>query len=260
MFPRIKKSEIKGKHYEYLVVSESVYRKGKTSTTKDIAKLGNINKFTTIDIESLIDGLIKIFKLEKYSLTDEVKIVESLEYGNIVFWQKLWNKFGLSDIIKKGVKRKDNRIQLEVEKYIEMMVVNRCINPNSKLGVTRWLSETCYKEMKGYSHLKTDVTYFYRSMDQLLKIKDEIEFALFEKLRNLFSVNVKLTFYDITSTFFYTENCAIGKNGWSRDQRPDKKQIVIGVVTSYEGYPVKQFSVLFQNIREPLSDEFVFSY
>ena len=177
MFPRIKKSGAKGKNYDYLVISESVYRKGKTSTTKDIAKLGNINKFTTIDIESLIDGLIKIFKLEKYSLSDEVKMIESLEYGNIVFWQKLWNKFGLSEIIGKEVKKKDKRIQLEVEKYVQMMVVNRCINPNSKLGVTRWLSETCYKEMKGYSHLNTDVTYFYRSMDHLLKIKDEVELA-----------------------------------------------------------------------------------
>ncbi len=241
MFPRIKKSGAKGKNYDYLVISESVYRKGKTSTTKDIAKLGNINKFTTIDIESLIDGLIKIFKLEKYSLSDEVKMIESLEYGNIVFWQKLWNKFGLSEIIGKEVKKKDKRIQLEVEKYVQMMVVNRCINPNSKLGVTRWFSETCYKEMKGYSHLNTDVTYFYRSMDHLLKIKDEVELALFEKLRNLFSVNVKLTFYDITSTFFYTDNCSLGKNGHSRDQRPDKEQIVIGVVTSYEGYPIKHF-------------------
>ena len=241
MFPRIKKSGAKGKNYDYLVISESVYRKGKTSTTKDIAKLGNINKFKTTDIESLIDGLIKIFKLEKYSLSDEVKMIESLEYGNIVFWQKLWNKFGLSEIIGKEVKKKDKRIQLEVEKYVQMMVVNRCINPNSKLGVTRWLSETCYKEMKGYSHLNTDVTYFYRSMDHLLKIKDEVELALFEKLRNLFSVNVKLTFYDITSTFFYTDNCSLGKNGHSRDQRPDKEQIVIGVVTSYEGYPIKHF-------------------
>jgi len=241
MFPRIKKSGAKGKNYDYLVISKSVYRKGKTSTTKDIAKLGNINKFKTRDIESLIDGLIKIFKLEKYSLSDEVKMIESLEYGNIVFWQKLWNKFGLSEIIGKEVKKKDKRIQLEVEKYVQMMVVNRCINPNSKLGVTRWLSETCYKEMKGYSHLNTDVTYFYRSMDHLLKIKDEVELALFEKLRNLFSVNVKLTFYDITSTFFYTDNCSLGKNGHSRDQRPDKEQIVIGVVTSYEGYPIKHF-------------------
>ena len=30
-------------------------------------------------------------------------------------------------------------------------------------------------------------------------------------------------------------------NGHSRDSRPDKKQIVIGVVTSYEGYPLKHY-------------------
>jgi len=52
---------------------------------------------------------------------------------------------------------------------------------------------------------------------------------------------VKLTFYDITSTFFYSDNCAISENGYSRDNRPDREQIVIGVVTSYEGYPIKHY-------------------
>jgi transposase len=144
-------------------------------------------------------------------------------------------------MIKGLVRMKDKKVKLEVEKYVETMVINRCVDPLSKLGVTRWIERTCYKEMKGYEDLPLDVTYFYRSMDQLLKIKDEIELAIFEKLRNLFSINVKLTFYDITSTFFYTENCSIGKNGHSRDNRPDREQIVIGVVTSYEGYPIKHY-------------------
>jgi len=75
----------------------------------------------------------------------------------------------------------------------------------------------------------------------LLAIKDELELALFEKMKTLFSVNVKLTFYDITSTFFYSTNCPISANGHSRDKRPDLEQIVVGVVTSYEGYPIKHF-------------------
>jgi len=78
-------------------------------------------------------------------------------------------------------------------------------------------------------------------MDYFLKIKDKLEFALYERLKTLFSINVKLTFYDITSSFFYTDNCPIGKNGLSRDNRPDKEQIVIGVVTSHEGYPIKHY-------------------
>jgi len=241
MFPRITKSTKDGKNYEYLVISESIRKKGKGSTTRNIANLGNIKNFSNKDISNLIDGFIKIFKLEDFCLSDDVEIFESLEHGSIIFWQKIWQELELSKTIKKLVRIKNKRVQLAVEKYLETMVVNRCSDPLSKLGVTRWIERTCYKEMKGYSDLPLDVTYFYRSMDHLLEIKDDFEFAIFEKLKNLFSINIKLTFYDITSTFFYSDNCPISANGYSRDSRPDKVQIVIGVVTSYEGYPIKHF-------------------
>jgi transposase len=241
MFPRIAKSTKNGRTYEYLVISESVREKGKGSTTRNIAKLGNIKRFSHQDIADLIDGFIKIFKLENYCLSEDVEMLESLEHGSIIFWQKIWDELDLSKIIKRQVKKKDKRVKLEVEKYVEMMVINRCVDPLSKLGVTRWIERTCYKEMKGYKDLPVDVTYFYRCMDHLLRIKDDLELAIFEKLRNLFSINVKLTFYDITSTFFYSDNCAISENGYSRDNRPDREQIVIGVVTSYEGYPIKHY-------------------
>ncbi len=241
MFPRISRSTKNGKKYEYLVVSESVHVKGKGSTTRNIANLGNIKKFSCHDIENLIDGFIRIFNLEKYCLSEDVEVVESLEHGSIIFWQKIWNELGLSKAIKSQVNKKDKRVSIEVEKYVEAMVINRCIDPLSKLGTTRWIERTCYKEMKGYRDLPLDVTYFYRSMDHLVKIKDDLEFAIFKKLRNLFSINVKLTFYDITSSFFYSDSCTISENGYSRDNRPERKQIVIGVVTSYEGYPIKHY-------------------
>ena len=194
--------------------------------------MGNVQKFPPKEVENLIDGLIRLFQIEKYSLSEQVEIIESLEHGSIIFWQKLWNKLGLSGAIKKLSGSKNGRVKIDVEKYVEMMVVNRCVDPLSKLGATRWVERTCYKAMKGYSDLDFDVEYFYRSMDYLLAIKDELELYLYEKLKTLFSINVKLTFYDITSTFFHTENCSIGRKGHSRDLRPDKEQIVIGVVTS----------------------------
>jgi transposase len=241
MFPRISRSTKNGRTYEYLVISESVHVKGKGSTTRNIANLGNIRRFSCQDIANLIDGFIRIFKLENYCLSEDVEILESLEHGSIIFWQNIWDELGLSKVIKREVRRKDKRVKLEVEKYVEMMVINRCVDPLSKLGTTRWIERTCYKEMKGYRDIPLDVTYFYRSMDHLLKIKDDLELAIFEKLKNLFSINVKLTFYDITSTFFYSEACSISENGYSRDNRPERKQIVIGVVTSYEGYPIKHY-------------------
>jgi len=241
MFPRISKIKNKSGTYEYLVISESIRVKGKGSTTRNIANLGNIKRFSNKDVDSLIDGLIKIFKVEKYALSDDVEIVESLEHGSIILWRKLWDKMGLAQMVRSQLRRKKNKVEIEAEKYIEMMVINRCVDPLSKLGTTRWIERTCYKAMKGYNGLPLDVEYFYRSMDYLLAIKDELEFALFEKMKTLFSINVKLTFYDITSTFFYSTSCPISADGYSRDDRPDLEQIVIGVVTSYEGYPIKHF-------------------
>jgi len=241
MFLRIAKSNKKSGTYEYLVISESVYVKGKGSITKNVANLGNIKKFKSENVEGLIDDLIRLFNVEKYALSEQVENLDSLEHGSIIFWQKIWNKIGLSNTIKKMIGCKTNKIKIDVEKYIEIMVVNRCVDPLSKLGATRWVERTCYKVMRGYNELNTDVEYFYRSMDYLLSIKDDLEFALYERMNSLFSINVKLTFYDITSTFFYTNNCSIGKKGYSRDNRSDKEQIVIGVVTSFEGYPIKHY-------------------
>jgi hypothetical protein len=240
MFPRITNSTKKNKTYKYLVISESIRKNGQ-STTRDIASLGNVERFKNYDIEHIIDGLIKIFKLEKYALSDEVEMIESLEHGSIIFWQKFWNQLNFSKLIGRQMNLRRPKVQIDVDKYVEMMTVNRCIEPSSKFCMTRWIETTSYKEMKEYGHLNFDVNYFYRSMDHLLEMKDCLELAIFKELRNLFSVSVKLTFYDITSTFFYTDNCSLGQPGYSRDHRPEREQIVIGVVTSYEGYPIKHY-------------------
>ena len=241
MFPRIMTVRKPNKNYQYLVISESVRIKGKGSTTRNIANLGNIEKFQAGDIAGLIDGLIRLFELDQYALTEDIEIVESLEHGSILLWQKLWETLGLSEIIARQIRVQEKQVALEVGKYIELMVVNRCVDPLSKLGASRWVERTCYKAMKGYADLSLDVNNFYRSMDYLLRHKDAVELALFERLRNLFSVSVKLTFYDITSSYFFTDSCPLSERGYSRDSRPELAQIVIGVVTSFEGYPIKHY-------------------
>ena len=241
MFPRVKKSTSKSGSYGYLVISESVRDSNGRSTTRDVARLGNMACFDRASVRGLVDGLIRLFEIEEYGLSDQVEILESLEHGSIIFWRALWERLGLDRIVADAVRDAESRISIPVEKYVELMVLNRCINPLSKLATSRWMGTTCYAAMRGYADLSPQVEYFYRSMDYLLKGKESIEATIFEQLRNLFSVNVRLTFYDITSTFFYGDGCELAANGFSRDKRPDKLQIVIGVVTSYEGYPLKHF-------------------
>jgi hypothetical protein len=65
MFPRISKSTKNGKNYDYLVISESVHVKGKGSTTRNIATLGNIKRFGRQDVANLIDGSWQHYFLAK---------------------------------------------------------------------------------------------------------------------------------------------------------------------------------------------------
>ncbi len=241
MFPRIKTCNRKNNTYKYLILSKSIRKKGKGSTTVDIANLGNINKFQSSDIENIINGLIRIFSLESHCSTNNVQILSSLEYGAIIVCRKIFKTLDIDKTINKNLSKSNIRLKLDVAKYVEIMVINRCINPLSKLGVTRWIPTTCYSVMNEFKKLNLSPNYFYRSMDQLLKLKDEIELSIFKRLKNLFSVSAKLTFYDITSTYFHTDSCPISSKGYSRDHRPDKYQIIIGIVTSLEGYPIKHF-------------------
>jgi hypothetical protein len=53
------------------------------------------------------------------------------------FWQQLWNTMALSRIISQAMAQQAPHVALQVQKYIQIMVVNRCVDPLSKLGATR---------------------------------------------------------------------------------------------------------------------------
>ncbi len=72
----------------------------------------------------------------------------------------------------------------------------------------------------------------------LLNNLDYIEKDLYYKLRDLFTLKLNLIFYDTTSSYFEGEGPSIAKHGKSRDHRPDKHQIVIGLLAGDEGIPI----------------------
>jgi transposase len=79
---------------------------------------------------------------------------------------------------------------------------------------------------------------WYKTLDDLLAEKKRIEKEVYLELRNLFSLQPDLAFYDITSTYFEGAGPAeLGRFGYSRDGKPRNRQIVIGVVMM-EGWPI----------------------
>jgi transposase len=78
----------------------------------------------------------------------------------------------------------------------------------------------------------------YQILDQLFKAKDQIELALYRRLRDLFSFKPDLVLYDITSTYFEGAGPAdFAKHGYSRDAKPQNVQVIVGVVM-VAGWPI----------------------
>ncbi len=79
--------------------------------------------------------------------------------------------------------------------------------------------------------------HFYRAMNILGERKDKVEEGLFLRNKNLFT-RLNLVFFDTSSIHFEGIGGELGKKGYSKDKRPDKNQLVIGILLSEEGRPI----------------------
>ncbi len=87
---------------------------------------------------------------------------------------------------------------------------------------------------------KVDDNRLYRGLDELLPHKQALEVFLKERFGELFGIEYDLLLYDVTSTYFEGQAKAnpLAKRGYSRDHRPDCKQVCIGLVVTRCGLPL----------------------
>jgi transposase len=80
----------------------------------------------------------------------------------------------------------------------------------------------------------------YRALDRILPHKDAVERHIRLRLGELFDIDYDLLLYDVTSTYFegLAEGNALAQRGYSRDHRPDCKQVCIALVVTRDGLPL----------------------
>jgi hypothetical protein len=87
---------------------------------------------------------------------------------------------------------------------------------------------------------QVDDNRLYGSLDALLPHKPALEAFLKRRFGELFAIEYDLLLYDVTSTYFEGQANAnpLAKRGYSRDHRPDCKQVCIGLVVTRCGLPL----------------------
>lgn len=122
-----------------------------------------------------------------------------------------------------------------------VLVMARLCDPSSELH----LAEQGYESMAladllGVPAAKVNHYRLYRTLDRLLPHKEGLEKHLKQRLGELFQLEYDLLLYDVTSTYFEGEANANpqAQRGYSRDRRPDCKQVNIALVVTREGMPL----------------------
>jgi transposase len=233
MYIRVSTKRSQGKTYEYLQLCEA-YRDAKgRPCTRVLVNFGSLDKLDRKKIDTAINGLLQYASDPQISRLSDVEHGRVRDYGDMLALVHLWGRLRLTESIARHLK--ESKVEFDVARMVKVMVFNRISDPLSKLGIMRWLPTVYIPELKAE---EVDYHHLLRAMDYLISIKEEIEKDLYNELITLFCPDVDLVFYDLTSSYFEGEGPGLAAYGYSRDRRPDRKQIVLALVVTREGLPI----------------------
>lgn len=176
----------------------------------------------------------------------EAAIVNARRLGAVKVFERLWQETGCQGVVLDLLGSR--RFEFPVDQAIFLSVLHRLIAPGSERACERWRQDYA---IDGIEDL--DLQHLYRAMFWLGEeqaeqqgatafsprcTKDRIEEKLFARRRDLFS-HLELVFFDTTSICFEGEGGeSLGQRGFSKDHRPDLKQMLAGAVLDEYGWPI----------------------
>ena len=209
---------------------------------RTVATLGRLDQLSG-ELDSVIDGLLKVAGREPVVAqvaAASAVAAPSLSFetaralGNVWTLTELWKELGFSDL--RRVFRR-TRHTIDVEALIRIMVLNRLCDPDSKLGVLRWLQTVALPdvEVKELTHQQ-----LLRSMDALMDNQDAVDGVVASLLRPLVDQDLSVAFYDMTTIRaegLATVEGDIRKFGMAKEGLI-ARQFMLGVVQTSEGLPI----------------------
>ena len=160
-------------------------------------------------------------------------------FGNCWLACALWRQLGLDGFWQQRLP--DGREAVSWEKVLQLLVVNRWIDPGSEWRVHRqWFLGSAMDELLGVDFAVAEKDRLYRCLDRILEHKQELFVWLKQKWADLFHADFEVLLYDLTSAYFEgeMEENPKAKHGYSRDGRPDCLQVVIALVITPDGFPL----------------------
>jgi transposase len=171
-------------------------------------------------------------------LLNKVRLERTRQFGACYLGMELWKRLGLDRFFEQTVDHE--MADVPWSRVAALLAVNRLCAPGSELAIEqRWYPTTALDDLLEIEEGKINDTRLYRCLDRILPHKTKLERHLKDRYGELFGAEFDVLLYDLTSTYVEgaAENNPMVRRGYSRDHRPDCKQLVIALIVNNEGFP-----------------------
>jgi transposase len=225
-------------------------RIGRRVIQRTVAHLGELDEAGRLRARALARALIG--EPEQADLFDDgtreqtigvrlkgVRVENGRAFGNVYLALALWRACRLDEFTAAHLPA--GKEEVVWEKMAAVLVAARLCEPSSELHIAEdWYRRTALSDLLQLNDALVNKDRLYRALDRLLPHKAALEAHLSKRAGELFAVDNEVLLYDVTSTYFEGEAAgnAQAQRGYSRDHRPDCKQVCIALVVSFDGFPL----------------------
>jgi transposase len=238
-----------GKVHRYWRLVRSM-RLGRRVIQQTVAQLGELDERGRIQARELAHHLIgsperaQLFNDGSEQLTvpvrlKGVRLERSLRFGDVYLTLALWRGTGLEHLCEQLLPIGKERIPWA--KMAALLVTARLCEPSSELHIAEdWYRRTALADLLQLGEEEVTKDRLYRALDHLLEHKTAVEAHLSKRCGELFAAENEVLLYDVTSTYFegQAKRNPQAQRGYSRDHRPDCKQVCIALVVTFDGFPL----------------------
>jgi len=245
MFFRTKRSGTRS----YLQIVENSWHNGRTRQ-RVLATLGRLD---TLQQSGELDSLLasgarfasQVLLLSAHR-QGHCPALRTQRLGPVLVFERLWRETGCQAVVASLLAERS--FEFPVERAVFLTVLHRLIAPGSDRAADRWKDDY---PIPGAEPLQ--LHHLYRAMAWLGEeeedqrhatpfaprcTKDTVEEALYHRRRDLFTA-VDMVFFDTTSLYFEGDGGeTLGEHGYSKDHRPDLRQMIVAAVLDQDGRPV----------------------
>lgn len=250
-----------GREYAYLVEGYRVGDKVRSRTLKNFGPVDELEKnepgaYERLKLEAKNGTLVEKLNTELEVTFDLNKGIEFDEqkYG----WKILDDVFEslqISDFLKRS---KASKSKINLSKALKLLTYQRILNPGSKLN-------TIQSQTNLYGDWDLDENKIYRALDEIDKVKSDLQLHIHQKITQKIDRVATLVFYDVTNYYFEVDTDdkpqldelgnilseGLRRRGPSKEHRP-KPIVQMGLFMDTNGIPIS-YKLFRGNQTDPIT-------